>query len=421
MHTQNVIDLGARSDGLALATIFIQKAIDDAGNRGSGVVYFPPGIYLTGTLTMRSRVTLMLDPGATILGSQDPRDYPVVSTRWEGAEQMAHLPLIFADKADDIALEGGGTIDGQGAPWWKMQRARQLPHPRPRMLGLHQCKGVRIDGLRLINSPAWTVHPFCCSNVSVTNTTITSPADSPNTDGIDPESCEDVTIANCHISVGDDCIAIKSGLETNRPLVPCRRISISNCRMESGHGAVVLGSEMSGGVGDVSVTDCVFTGTDRGFRIKTRRGRGGTVEGLRGQNVTMHNVGVPFAVNMFYKYTGAGGTSEEAQDRRHRPVNSGTPTVRNLQFSDVTATDARWAACFLMGLPESPVQTASFRNVSVSMAENADSNEPDMAVGVQHTSRAGFLCTNVTGLSLDRVRVTNQVGSDFVFENVSRA
>lgn len=419
MKTYSIADFDARNDGTALATKAIQKAIDDAANRGGGTVCVPEGRYLTGALTLHTRVSLRLEAGATLLGSQDPSDYPLLTTRWEGAEHRAHQPLIFADDAEHVAIEGTGTIDGQGAPWWKAQRARSLPHPRPRLIGLQNCRDVRIDGVHLVNSPSWTVHPFQCRNVFVTNVTIVSPADSPNTDGIDPESCDDVTIARCRISVGDDCIAIKSGLESSVPLIPCRRLRISDCRMESGHGAVVIGSEMSGGVSDVTVADCVFSGTDRGFRFKTRRGRGGVIGNFHAEGITMNRVGVPFAINMFYKYTGPGGTSPEVQDRNPRPVTEGTPVVRHLSFARISATDTPCAACFALGLPESPVRSLSFRDVSVTMASQATPSEPEMAVGIQNIARAGFICTNVSGLLMERVTVANQAGRDFVFENVT--
>lgn len=419
MHTSSITDFGARPDAGALATAPIQRAIDDTANRGGGAVSVPAGRFLTGALTLRSNVTLRLDADAVLLGSQDPADYPLVSTRWEGAEHRAHQSLVFAENADNIALDGAGALDGQGEPWWMAQRRKTLPHPRPRLIGFQDCRNVRIQGIRLLNSPSWTTHLFACRNVTVSSVTILSPADSPNTDGIDPESCEDVTISDCRISVGDDCIAIKSGLESSRPLLPCSRIRITGCRMESGHGAVVVGSEMSGGVSDLAVSDCVFAGTDRGFRFKTRRGRGGTIQRVRCENVTMSAVGVPFAINMFYKYTGANGTSEEVQDRRPRPVNEGTPQVRDLSFTRISAEGTTCAACFVLGLPEMPVSSLSFSDVSIAMADKANPFEPEMAVGIEPISRAGFILTNVAGMRLDRVNVSNQAGRDFVLENVN--
>lgn len=420
MHTTTITDHGTISDRATPSTGAIQRAIDDTFNRGGGIVRVPEGRFVTGALTLRDNITLHLDAGAVLLGSQDPCDYPLRSTRWEGADHLAYQPLIFADHADNIALEGAGTIDGQGAPWWKACRAKAIEHPRPRLIGLEYCRNVRIEGVRLLNSPAWTIHPYICRNVTVSNVTILSPADSPNTDGIDPESCEDVTISKCHISVGDDCIAIKSGLETSSPLRPCRRLLVSGCRMEAGHGAVVIGSEMSGGVNDVAVTDCVFNGTDRGFRFKTRRGRGGVIENFRADSVAMDRVGVPFALNMFYKYTGRNGTSPEVQDRNPRPVSQGTPTIRGVSFARITATRASCAACFALGLPEAPIQALAFREVSVSMADQARPFEPEMAVGIEPMSRAGFICTNVAGLSLERVTVANQANGEFTFVNVSQ-
>jgi polygalacturonase len=278
---------------------------------------------------------------------------------------------------------------------------------------------VRISGVSLLNSPSWTVHPYACSRVTVSGVRIVNPAHSPNTDGVDPESCEDVTIADCFISAGDDCIAIKAGLQSSSSLMPCRNIRIAGCRMESGHGAVVVGSEMSGGVSDLTVTDCVFAGTDRGFRFKTRRGRGGTIERVRCENVSMSGVGVPVAINMFYKYTGANGTSAEVQDRNPRPISEGTPSIRDLAFSRISASGTICAACFVLGLPEMPVHSLSLRDVHVAMTDKAEPFEPEMAVGVESTCRAGFILTNVSDLALQDVGVTNQVGRDFIIANVS--
>jgi polygalacturonase len=419
MEEVNITGFGARDGGVEPATAAIQRAIDNAANRGGGTVVVPAGRFLTGAITLRGNVTLRLEEGSVLLGSQDPADYPLVLTRWEGAEHRAHQSLLFAERADNIAIEGKGTVDGQGDPWWKAQRARTSTHPRPRLIGMHHCRGVRISGVSLLNSPSWTVHPYGCSGVTVSGVRIINPAHSPNTDGVDPESCEDVTIADCFISAGDDCIAIKAGLESSTPPMPCRNIRISGCRMENGHGAVVVGSEMSGGVSDLTVTDCVFAGTDRGFRFKTRRGRGGTIERVCCENVSMSGVGVPVAINMFYKFTGPNGTSAEVQDRNPRPVNGGTPSIRDLSFSRISASDTVCAACFVLGLPEMPVSSLSFSDMHVAMADKAEPFEPEMAVGIESKCRAGFIFTNVSNLALQRVEVTNQVGRDFILENVS--
>lgn len=190
--------------------------------------------------------------------------------------------------------------------------------------------------------------------------------------------------------------------------------------MATGHGAVVIGSEMSGAVSDIEVSDCVFVGTDRGIRLKTRRGRGGAIERLKFHRVRIRDVGAPLSINMYYKYTGADGTSAEVQDRRPRPLTAMTPTIREIECSGLDVAGARWVAGFVLGLPEQPVHALTLRDVAVVMAEQAEPHQPDMAVDLPPMARAGFLCTNATALALRNVTVANQIGPQFVLENVHR-
>lgn len=171
-----------------------------------------------------------------------------------------------------MALTGFGTLEGQGKKWWTAFRAKTLDAARPCAVCFEDCTRVRMSDFMVHNSPNWTIHPVRCENVTIDNLTIVNPFDSPNTDGIDPESCRNVRITGCHIDVGDDCIAVKAGTEDALEDVPCENITITGCTMVHGHGGVVLGSEMSGGIRRVSITGCVFNGTDRGIRIKSRRG-----------------------------------------------------------------------------------------------------------------------------------------------------
>ncbi|RPJ41588.1 MAG: glycoside hydrolase family 28 protein, partial [Chloroflexi bacterium] len=239
-------DFGAVGDGQTLNTAALQAAIDGCAARGGGTVYLPAGRYLTGSLFFRDHITLHLDAGAVLLGSQDPADYPIISNRWEGVEQPTYAPLLTGSGLENITITGRGTIDGQGDPWWRAKHMNTLAYPRPRLIGFTGCRGVMIEGVTLVNSPAWTVHPVRCENVNLHGITIINPPDSPNTDGINPDSCRLVRISDCYISVGDDCIAIKSGTQNDHRLTACRDITITNCTLERGHGGVVIGSEMSG-------------------------------------------------------------------------------------------------------------------------------------------------------------------------------
>ena len=216
-HSYNVRDFGAVGDGHALDTRSIQAAIDTCAAQGGGTVFVPAGRYVTGSLFLRSQITLYLDAGATLLGSEDPADYPIIEGRWEGRTQPTHAPLISGQDLTTIALAGRGTIDGRGAYWWRRHKERTLDYPRPRLVSFMRCANVLIEGITAINSPSWTITPAWCDNVTIHQITIRNPAESPNTDGINPDSCSNVHISDCHISVGDDCITIKSGIETELP------------------------------------------------------------------------------------------------------------------------------------------------------------------------------------------------------------
>lgn len=415
----NVVDFGATGDGQTLNTSALQAAIDATAERGGGTVWVPAGVYRTGALALRSNLTLVIDSGATLVGSEDPADYPVISTRWEGAEQPGHAPLIGGSGLSNIALVGRGTVDGQGAAWWQRKREGTLLHPRPRLVAFSDCQNVLIDGLTFTNSPAWTINPVRCSNVNIQNLTIHNPPNSPNTDGINPDSCRDVHIANCHISVGDDCITIKSGTEREQPekMAPCENITVTNCTMHAGHGGVVIGSETSGDVRNVVISNCVFVGTDRGIRLKSRRGRGGVVEDVRINNIVMQDVACPFSMNLFYA-PGAWGDPVIA-DKSPRPVDEGTPYFRRIHLSHITAREVKIAAAFLYGLPEAPLEDISFTDVSVALASDAEAGYADMADGLPLMQRNGFFISSVHGLRLQNVEVENQLGAALLIENAS--
>ncbi len=378
------------------------------------------GRYVTGALVLRDDITLELEAGAVLVGSEEPADYPLIEARWEGRHQTTHAPLVGGTGLRNVAITGRGTIDGQGAPWWKRYREKSLDHPRPRLISIAESSNVLVEGVTLVNSPAWTINPVRCENVTVQKVTIINPADSPNTDGINPDSCRYVHISDCHIDVGDDCITLKSGIETEAAdkRGPTENVTITNCTMAHGHGGVVLGSEMSGDVRNVVISNCVFIGTDRGIRIKTRRGRGGVVEDVRVSNIVMRDVLVPFTVNLYYHFLAKGNAV--VADRSARSVDAGTPRVRRIRFGDITADDAHYAAAFLYGLPESPIEDVTFRDVAIRMSEDARSGMAEDLDDLEPMSRAGFIARNVRGLHLDGVEVRGQAGEPFIFDNVEQ-
>jgi polygalacturonase len=408
---------GAVGDGQTLNTAAIQAAIDDCAQAGGGTVYLPAGRYVTGSLFLRSDITLYLDAGAVLLGSERATDYPVVAHRWEGVSRETHAPLIGGTDVENVAIRGRGTIDGRGTTWWEMHRARTLAHPRPRLVSFGRSRNVLIEGCTLTNSPSWTIHPYECDNVTVDKVTIVNPPHSPNTDGINPESCRNVHIANCHIDVGDDCVTIKSGTEEEGRdrLAPCENIAVTNCTMVHGHGGVVIGSEMSGDVRNVVIANCVFVGTDRGIRLKSRRGRGGVVEDIRASNLVMTGVLCPFIMNLYYG-PGAWG-AERIADKSAWPVDAGTPRFRRIHFSHITARQVQYAAAFLYGLAEMFIEDVTFEDVAVSMALDAEAGNPAMAPGISAMQRAGFCARNVRGLRLRDVEVSGQVGPALTVED----
>jgi polygalacturonase len=409
----NVQEHGAAGDGQTLDSHAIQAAIEACAQRGGGTVYLPAGRYLAGSLFLRDNITLYLDAGAMILGSENPEDYPVIHSRWEGRHQDTHAPLIGGDHLQNIAVLGRGIIDGQGAVWWQAKKEKTLAHPRPRLVSFSDCSNVLIEGLTAVNSPSWTINPVHCQNVNIRGITIINPADSPNTDGINPDSCRLVRISDCHVSVGDDCITIKSGTEDEHPdrCAPCRDITITNCTLERGHGGVVIGSEMSGGVKNVVISNCVFIGTDRGIRIKSRRGRGGIIEDIRVSNLIMDGVLCPFTMNLYYHIGERGNLN--VSDKNPRSVNDGTPRLRRIHFSHITAREVKHAAGFLYGLAEMPLEDISLSDISISVSAEADSGYPEMADDIPSMSQAGFFIRNARRIRLEHVQVTGQVGEAF--------
>ncbi len=406
----NVRDYGAVGDGQTLDTAALQAAIDAAHQRGGGTILFPAGHYVTGSLFLHSHITLHLDAGAALLGSEDPADYPIVNGRWEGAEQQTHAALITGRGLTDIAVMGRGTIDGRGAHWWQRFRSGALAYPRPRLIAFADCTHVLIEDITAVNSPSWTINPVRCENVTVNKVTIVNPADSPNTDGINPDSCHNVQISNCFVSAGDDCITIKSGieLEDEEKRSPCRNVTITNCTMANGHGGVVIGSEMSGGVRNVVISNCVFIGTDRGIRLKSRRGRGGVVEDIRVSNIVMTDVSCPLTMNLYYA-VGRWGDLEIA-DKRPQPVSEGTPRFRGIHLSHITARGAKYAAAYIHGLAEMPVEDITLTDFSVTLSTEGEAGYPDMADDMEPMQRAGLFISNARGLRLHQVEVDGQVG-----------
>jgi polygalacturonase len=378
----DVTKYGAKNDSSKITTKPIADAIAAASKAGGGTVYFPAGKYLTGPIHLKSNITIFIDAGAELHFSDNFDDYlPMVQSRYEGVDVMSFSPLFYAYKAENISIIGRGLINGHGKKWWdyalsfyKNQTTRNkyqllfdslnkdilLPDDptqmkrgflRPPFIQPLYCKNVLIEGITITNSPFWTVTPEFCENVTIKGVTINNPP-SPNTDGINPSSCRYVHISDCHISVGDDCITIKSGKDIpgRAKATPAENYTITNCTMLSGHGGVVIGSEMSGDVKKITISNCVFDGTDRGIRIKTARGRGGVVEDIRVDNIIMKNIKAQ-AIVLDMEYSKV----------PPEPVSERTPQFRNIRFSNITAYTKQ--AMYINGLDEMPVSEISLNDV----------------------------------------------------------
>lgn len=406
-------ELGAVGDGATLCTAVLQRCIDTVAAGGGGTVLVPAGQYVTGTLWMRSNVTLHLEAGATLLGAQDVDAFPLWSSKWEGPQAVTRAALIAGEGLENIAITGRGTIDGRGQMWWKLQKQIEKSAwiVRPRLIRLIDCRNLLIEGITCTNSPSWTVNPVACENVTISRITVRNPPDSPNTDGINPDSCRNVHISDCHVDVGDDCITIKSGSEEEPRLQyqPCENITITNCTMIHGHGGVVIGSEMSGGVRNVAISNCTFVGTDRGIRIKSRRGRGAAVEDIRVSNIVMDGVLCPLVINLFY---GCGAWNDpKVLDKSAHPVTERTPRFRRLRFSNITARNVKFAGLWVLGLPEMWVEDLVYDNISIYLDPNStEAGECDMAPGIEKLCRAGMWFKNVRKLVLRNIDITDQVG-----------
>ena len=410
-----ITKFGAKADETTDSTEAFRKAIAACNSAGGGRVVVPAGTFLTGAIHLKSNVNLHVSPGATIKFSKNPGDYlPVVFTRWEGTELMNYSPFIYAFEQTNIAVTGEGTLDGQSGndswwPWngranygWKQgdpnQRAdraalqnmgeqgvpvnqRQFGaghYLRPQFIQPYRCKNVLIEGVRIINSPMWEIHPVLCTNVTVSGVKISSRG--PNNDGCDPESCTDILIENCDFDTGDDCIAIKSGRNADgrRLNAPTQNIIIRGCRMRDGHGGITVGSEISGGVRNLFAEKCRLDSPnlDHALRVKNNATRGGLLENFYFRDIEVGQVAHAVITIDFNYEEGAKGNF--------------TPILRNYSVERLVSGKSKHVVD-IQGLANAPIYDVRLDNCTFNNAA-----EPSIV-------------KNVKGLNLVNVKVNGNV------------
>lgn len=428
----NVRDFGAAGDGSQDDTKAIQMAILTCPEGGR--IRIPKGTYSITPITLKSHITLEIMEGAILLGSTDEKDYAVLPgevdssdgtkvecVSWEGCPRISHKSLLSAYYSENIHIVGRGVVDGnaQNSTWWIDPKKRAVA--RPKLFFTNRCQEISLHGPHFQNSPCWHLHPYHSKRIGIYDISVTAPKYSPNTDGCDPESCDTVEIIGARFSVGDDAIAIKSGkmYKGKTSSIPALHHTIRNCLMEFAHGAVVFGSEMSGGIRDLSVTRCLFRDTDRGLRIKTRRGRGtdAVVDGVMFHNIRMDGVLTPIVMNMYY-FCDPDGKSDYVQNKNALPVDERTPYLGRFCFRDMICTDCAVAAGFFYGLPEQPIEEIEIFHVSFMFRENAEKGKPAMMFDIEACSQSGLYFHNVKRVKLRDVSISGVAGEEVILHNV---
>ncbi len=435
--TLNVRRMNAHGDGEHDDTAAIQAAILSCPVHGR--VLIPRGKYSVTALFLKSNITIELEEGATILGNPVREKIPVLPGiiqqydetddynlgTWEGNPLDCFASVLTGICVENVVITGRGTLDGNATEknWWKDDRAK-ITAFRPRMVFLNRCKNVTLHGIKIQNSPSWTIHPYFSQNISILCTTLTNPWDSPNTDGIDPESVNGLTVAGVYFSLGDDCIAIKSGKYYMGSTygVPSEHIEVRHCYMHNGHGAVSIGSENSGGVYHVHVESCIFDHTDRGCRIKTRRGRGkkAVVKDISFHNIDMDNVRTPIVINCFYNCCDPDRHSEYVRSKQALPVDDRTPSVNQLSFTNLDCNNTHACAAFIYGLPENPIDFVELRHVKVRYSDNPVPMEPAMMDDIdENTTLLGGCFYNIHRLELEDVDISGCRNEPFDIQGVA--
>lgn len=422
----SIVDFGAKGDGVAVNTTAINEAIKTVSQQGGGTVVVPQGLWMTGPIQLLDNVNLYMERNALVVFVDDFKAYPIVETNFEGLDTRRCQALLFAENAKNIAITGYGVFDGQGDRWRPVKKSKMtdsqwqtllasggvlsedgsvwypdssslkgaMASPsfntpmglttdaeweavrtwlRPEMLRFTGCKKVLLQGVIFRNSPCWTLHPFLCEDVTIDGVQVSNPWYAQNGDALDLDCCNRALIINNVFDAGDDGICIKSGKDEDgrRRGVPCQNVIARNNVVLHGHGGFVVGSEMSGGVKNMFVSDCTFLGTDIGLRFKSNRGRGGVVENIFIDNINMIDIpNEALIFNLYYqgKDPGMNVASDDAKEPVYK-VTEETPAFRNIHISNIHARNVGTAIRF-NGLPEMPVRNVTVKNAVIDNANH---------------------------------------------------
>ncbi|MBA9076356.1 polygalacturonase [Rufibacter quisquiliarum] len=451
----SITQFGAVGDGITKNTQAFEKAIAEVAAKGGGTVVIPRGLWYTGPIVLKSNINLHAEAGSMVIFSRDFEDYPLIKTSFEGLNTYRCQSPISGNNLENVAITGSGTFDGNGDAWRPVKKSKMTDaqwknltktgvlsedgktwypsekskkgdgkdnfnvpnfktkeefeavkdYLRPVLLSLVNCNRVLLDGPTFQNSPAWNLHPLMCQNVILRNLNVRNPWYSQNGDGLDLESCKNSLVYNNTFDVGDDAICFKSGKDKDGRDrgIPTENAIVKNNVVYHGHGGFVVGSEMSGGVKNIHVSNCTFMGTDIGLRFKSTRGRGGVVENIWISNIDMINIPTQaISFNLFY-----GGNSPvleedqkastEARVEKQVPVTEETPSFKNIWMRDITVSGADEAVA-LQGLPEMNLQNVSIENAFLK-------------------AKKGITAVDATGITLKNVKVLTDKGPALTIYN----
>ena len=455
--TIDIAKYGAKGDGITMNTKAINTAISACSKKGGGVVLLQTGVWLTGPIELQSNVNLHINRDAILLFTKDFDQYPLVQGNWEGLPSARNQSPISGINLVNIAITGSGIVDGNGDAWrmvkrdkltetqWKSVLASggltsedkktwypseksfkgsQIKQPgllangktvkdyedikdflRPNLVVLQGCKKVLLEGVTFQNSPAWNLHPLMCEDITVRGVQVKNPWYAQNGDGIDLESCRNAIIENSTFDVGDDGICIKSGRdeEGRKRGMPTENVIVRNCIVYHAHGGFVIGSEMSGGVKNMFVSNCSFIGTDVGLRFKTTRGRGGVVDKIYITNINMKDiVGEALLFDMYYEAKDPvplAGENRNAPKVETFPVTAATPLFKDFHVSNIVCNGAA-KAVFIRGLPEMNIADIYLDNMVIK-------------------AKKGMECTEATGIHLNNVQLITDSTNPVVSVNNS--